>query len=132
MFLCCHPHIPFNPWELHHLKWNFIVLDAYLGHSFDLLKLRGLTRWTFFRVKLVFECESEISCSLGPWNPWTSSLLQHLLIIPLTSSYLLLSLPPTLLLWYGLVMGGVELWHCRMRLEMDLQPLYITFNILFL
>ena len=44
--------------------------------------------------------------TLGPRDSWTSSLLQHLLIIPLTSSYLLLSLPPTLLLWYGLVRGG--------------------------
>ena len=72
------------------------------------------TRWTFFRVKLVFECEFKISWSLGPLNlgtlgpldSWTPSLLQHFLILPLTSSYLLLSLPPTLLLWYGLVMGG--------------------------
>ena len=38
--------------------------------------------------------------TLGPWDSWTSSLLQHLLILPLTSSYLLLFLPPTLLLWY--------------------------------
>ena len=66
------------------------------------------------RVKLVFECEFEISWSLGPldlgtlgpWDSWTSSLLQHLLILPLRSSYLLLPLPPTLLLWYGLVRGG--------------------------
>ena len=29
------------------------------------------TRWTFFRVKLVFECEFEISWSLGPWEPGT-------------------------------------------------------------
>ena len=62
--------------------------------------------------------------TLGPWDSWTSYLLQHLLILPLTSSYLLLSLPPTLLLWYGLVRGGGELWHWRMRLEMDLWPLY--------
>ena len=76
-----------------------------------MLQIRNQTRWTFFRVKLVFECEFEISWSLGPWdlgtpgpwNPWTSSLHQHLLILPLRSSYLLLSLPPTLLLWYGLV-----------------------------
>ena len=76
--------------------------------------MQNKTRWTFFRVKLVLECEFEISGSLGPldlgtlgpWDSWTSSLLQHLLILPLTSSYLLLSLPPTLLLWYGLVMGG--------------------------
>ena len=26
------------------------------------------TRWTFFRVKLVFECEFEISWSFGPWD----------------------------------------------------------------
>ena len=70
-------------------------------------QLKFRTRWTFFRVKLVFECEFEISWSLGPsdlgtpepWNPWTlglldllSSLLQHLLILPLTSSYLLFNL----------------------------------------
>ena len=41
------------------------------------------TRWIFFKVKLVFECEFEISWSLGPWdlgtpgpwNPWTLGLL---------------------------------------------------------
>ena len=44
--------------------------------------------------------------TLGPCDSWTSSLLQHLLILPLTFSYLILSLPPTVLLWYGLVMGG--------------------------
>ena len=44
--------------------------------------------------------------TLGPWDSWTSSLLQNLLIRPPTSSYVLLSLPPTLLLWYGLVRGG--------------------------
>ena len=47
------------------------------------------TRWTFFRVKLVFECEFEMSWDLGtpgPWDSWTSSLLQHLLILLLTSS----------------------------------------------
>ena len=43
---------------------------------------------------------------LGPWDSWTSFLLQHFLILPHTSFYLLLSLAPTLLLWYGLVMGG--------------------------
>ena len=61
----------------------------------------------------------------GPWDSWNSSLLQHL-ILPLTSSYLLLSLHPTLLLWYGLVWfwyglvwgwGGLEC--LRLWLEMD-------------
>ena len=36
----------------------------------------------------------------------TSPLLQLLLMLPLTSSYFLLSLPPTHLLWYGLVKEG--------------------------
>ena len=27
-----------------------------------------ITRWTFFRVKLVFEFEFDISWSLGPWD----------------------------------------------------------------
>ena len=46
--------------------------------------------------------------TLGPWDSWPFSLIQHPLILPLTSSYPLLSLPPTLLLWYGLVRGGLS------------------------
>ena len=68
--------------------------------------------------------------TLGPWDSWTSSLLQHLLILPLTSSYLLLSLPPTLLLWYGLVRGGVSCdigewdWRWTFDLYIDLKKLW--------
>ena len=67
------------------------------------LAFQTWTRWTFFRVKLVFEYDFEISWSWGPWDSWTCSLLLYLLILPLTSSYLFQSLPPTLLLWYVLV-----------------------------
>ena len=65
------------------------------------------TRWTFFRVKLVFEYDLEICWSLCPWDPWTFGLLDLFPppLLPHTSSYLLLSLPPTLLLWYGLDWG---------------------------
>ena len=35
------------------------------------------TRWTFFRVKLVFESDFEISWSLCPWDPWTFGLLDY-------------------------------------------------------
>ena len=49
----------------------------------------------------------------GPLDSWTSSLLLYFLLPPpISSSYclfLLLSLPPTLLLWYGLVWGGIQL-----------------------
>ena len=83
------------------------------------------TRWTFFRVKLVFECEFEISWSFGPWdlgtpgpwNPWTLGLLDlfppptppHispyiLLPPPISSSYS----PPLVWFVYG-VRGGGEL-----------------------
>ena len=65
-----------------------------------------LTRWTFFRVKLVFEFEFEISWSLGPWEPWTlepldlgtlgplpsSNTSSYFPLHPLTSSYLFLLL----------------------------------------
>ena len=61
------------------------------------------TRWTFFRVKLLFEFDFEISLSLGPldlgtpgpWNPWTLGLLDLLptLTIPHTSPYILLYPP---------------------------------------
>ena len=79
------------------------------------------TRWTFSRVKLVFECEFEISWSLGtrgPWDTWTLEPLNLGTLGPIPSSntssyfpfalifsYLPLSLPPTLLC-YGLVMVG--------------------------
>ena len=50
---------------------------------------------------------------LGPWDPWTLELLDLFPppLPPHTSSYLILSLPPTLLLWYCLVwfgMGGLS------------------------
>ena len=46
-----------------------------------------ITRWTFFRVKLIFECDFEICWSLGPWDPWIFALLDlfpppYLLILP--------------------------------------------------
>ena len=71
--------------------------------------MRLPTRWTFFRVKLVFECDFEISeviGTLGPKDPWTlrpwdlfpplppphtsSYTSFYLLLHPFTSSYLLL------------------------------------------
>ena len=86
-----------------------------------------VTRWTFFRVKLVFECEFEI---FGPWDPWTLGLLDLYppLTPPNTSPYILL--PPPIsssyspsLVWFGYGRGG-ELWQWRVRLEIDLWPLY--------
>ena len=87
----------------------------------------NVTRWTFFRVKLVFEFEFEISWSLGPWDlgttgPWDSWTLGPLdlgTLGPLpsstTSSYFLLPpplsssySPPLVWFWFGLVWyGGV-------------------------
>ena len=64
---------------------------------------------------------------LGPWDPWTLEPLDLWTFGPLptsnTSSYFPIHpLPPTVLLWYGLVIG--RLGGGRMRLEMDLWPLY--------
>ena len=46
-----------------------------LKSIFKFLTLGGvflrITRWTFFRVKLVFEYDFEISWSFGPWDPRT-------------------------------------------------------------
>ena len=64
--------------------------------------------------------------TLGPWDSWTSFLRQHLLILPLRSSYLLLSLPPTLLLWYGLVWGG---GHLVLTLEIEIDNWTWSFNL---
>ena len=99
-----------------------------------------MTRWTFFRVKLVFEYDFEIYWSFRPWDHGsfghldlsilnhgthglqdfgTSSLLCHLLILPLASSYLFILLFLTSytlqlfgmvwfgMVWYGLVWFGM-------------------------
>ena len=74
--------------------------------------------------------------TLGPWDSWTSSLLQHLLMLPLTSSYPFFLLLPTSsytlltpsissyllqlshtwfgLVWYGLVWG---VWVLTLEIE---------------
>ena len=67
------------------------------------------TRWTFFRVKLVCECEFEISWSLGPLDLGTlgplptSNTSWYFPLHPLTSSYpfLLLSFFGMVWLWGG-------------------------------
>ena len=65
------------------------------------------------RVKLVFECEFEISWSLGPWNPCTLGLLDLFPppTPPHTSPYIFL--PPNVssyysppLVWFGYGGGG--------------------------
>ena len=89
-----------------------------------------ITIWTFFRVKLVFECNFEISWSLGPldlwtlgpWDYWTlgplpsSTTSTYFLLTLFTSIYILLLFTFKLLLstvtswfdivWYGLIWGG--------------------------
>ena len=61
---------------------------------------------------------------LGPWNPWTLGLLNLFPPPPPhASSDLLLSLHPTLLLWYGLVWrgGGVLVLVFGTQLGVDLR-----------
>ena len=57
------------------------------------------TRWTFFRVKLVFEFEFEISWSSGPLDLWTQKPWDSWTLGPLpsstTSTYLFLLHYPT-------------------------------------
>ena len=71
---------------------DFLVLSVTLYFYLSSITSYGIiieTRWTFFRVKLIFECDFEISWSLGPldlgtlgpWDSWTSSLLQHLILL---------------------------------------------------
>ena len=76
------------------------------------LNLNTLTRWTFFRVKLIFEYDFEISWSLGPRDPWTFKLwnlwtlgLSIFLLLPsyTTSSYFFL--PPSS--WFGFMWFGM-------------------------
>ena len=100
------------------LKWP--PVDK-MGHNCacrDLLGFRfqKYTRWTFFRVKLLFECDFKIFWSLnlrtlGLLDFGTSSLLYHLLILPLTffsssSSYFFL---PPLKLSYLLLNSPISL-----------------------
>ena len=91
-----------------------------------------LTRWTFFRVKLVSECDFKISWSLGPWDLGTlgplSSLLQHL-ILPLTPSDLLWPPPVTSsysppFVWFGMGgVGGLGCWVVTLETEIGDGPL---------
>ena len=80
---------------------------------------------------IVFKYDFEISWSLCPWDPWNFGLLDLFPPrLPLhTSSHLLLSLPPTLLHWYGLVWGGeggvsFDSGDWNWLLEIDRWPLY--------
>ena len=93
------------------------------------MKLESKTIWTFFRVKLVFECEFEISQflgpldlgTLGPCDSWTSSLLQHLLILPLTSIFNVILLRKVS--WW---VGG---WiHCNYSYKLKVQVSYQRFE----
>ena len=90
-----------------------------------------ITIWTFFRVKLVFECDFEISWSLGPLDLWTLELLNLFppLPSPHTFSYLFLSLPASSytllpdsissyflflgLVWLGMVWCGLGQMTCE-------------------
>ena len=96
------------------------------------MKIRYQTRWTFFRVKLVFECDFKISWSLGPWDPWTFGLLDFFLpsTPPLsssfTSSYLFLLLSSFGIVWYGLVWGG---WVLVLTLEIEIDYWRLTFDL---
>ena len=60
------------------------------------LRQQRQTRWTFFRVKLVFECDLVISWSFRPFDLGSLGLLELFPPPPSphTSSYLHLSLPP--------------------------------------
>ena len=82
-----------------------------------------VTRWTFFRVKLEFECDFEISWSFGPWDHWTLEPLDlgtlgplpsantssYFPLDPLTSSYLFLLLSSFGIVWFGYGGGRGEL-----------------------
>ena len=97
----------------------FIVLFIY----------QSATRWTFFRVKLVFECEMRYLgfWTLGPLDLWTLGPLPSFNIssyLLLNLFYILLSLPPTLLLWYGLVWGGGVL-----TFEIEIDYLRLIFDL---
>ena len=53
----------------------YLIYDAFQS---PLMRTFIETRWTFFRVKLVFEYYFEISWSLCPLDTWTSSLFFYL------------------------------------------------------
>ena len=89
------------------LTWSFLIIGAIagLGLAFGVAyimpsnqdeesELKVKTRWTFFRVRLVFECDFEITWSLGSWDLGTLRLKT---LVPLpsstTSSYFLLHPP---------------------------------------
>ena len=71
-----------------------------------------------FRVKLVFECDFEISWSLGPWDPWTLGFLDLFPPPILPSSYFLLPPPISLEI-------EIEYWRLIFDLYIDVEKLSV-------
>ena len=60
--------------------YKYLWLIVYCLVTIMVFRIELKARWTFFRVKLGFECEFEISWSFGPWDLWTPgpwTLLEH-------------------------------------------------------
>ena len=120
------PSSPFTTFKSFCLvSWTYRIFIVYL------INIRN-TRWTFFRVKLVFECDFEISWSLGPWDPWTFGLLDLFLLStpPLsssfTSSYLFLLLSSFGIVWYG----GRYCWVLTLEIEIGDGPFILMLKSL--
>ena len=91
-----------------------------------------ITRWTFFRVKLVSECDFEISWSLGPYELWTFGFLElwtigtlpssttslyFLLPPPFSSSYFFLPPPTHSYLLLSLPSSSCPFWVFTLEIE---------------
>ena len=103
------------------IKDLLIPARCNLKNQILIIQLYSNTRWTFFRVKIVFECDFEISWTLGPWDPWTLGLLDLFPPPPpppISSSYS----PP--LVWFGVGGGSFDIGYWDWQLEIDLWPLY--------
>ena len=131
---CSHQNIKYHPVAVFIFVEKKIDIDWRLSSdSFMLFHLPAesasekIARWTFFRVKLVFDCDFEISWFLGPLDLGTlgplpsSNTSSSFPLHPLTSFYLFLLLFSFGMVWYG--GGGNEFWHWRLRLTIRDGPL---------
>ena len=101
--------------------------EMLLKSIFMFLTLGGvflrITRWTFFRVKLVFQFDFKISWSLGPWDSWTPSLY-ILLPPPVSFSYS----PP--LAWFGMVLVWFGMGGWVVTFEIEVGDGLLTFILM--
>ena len=109
-YVLCYEYILSTPSTICHVQ--------VLHYDTNILWILIWTRWTFFRVELVFECDFEISWTLDlgtrwPWDSWTSSFS--------STSYFLLEPHISSSYWVLTMEIGIDYWRLTFDLYIDVE-----------